>query len=49
MEVVFPCSSGNEATQKSKEMKPDVVLIDSQMTGCAVAEAVSEIISLLRG
>jgi DNA-binding NarL/FixJ family response regulator len=43
IEVVYQCGSSNEAVQKSKETKPDVVLMDSQIVGCDVAEAVREI------
>lgn len=32
IEVVHQCDSGKEAVEKSKEMKPDVVLLDSQIS-----------------
>lgn len=43
IEVVYQCGSGNEAIQKSKETKPHVILIDSQIKRCDVMEAISEI------
>ncbi len=43
IEVVYQCGTGKEAIEKSKEMKPDVILMDSQIAGCNAREAVEEI------
>jgi DNA-binding NarL/FixJ family response regulator len=43
IEVVYQCGSGKEAVEKSKEMKPDVVLLDSQIPEDNVMEVARQI------
>jgi len=47
IEVVYQCGSSKEAVEKSKEMKPDIVLMDSQISEGKALEAVREINQLL--
>ncbi len=44
IEVVCQCGSGKEAIEKSKETKPDVILINSQISDYDALEAVKEIV-----
>jgi DNA-binding NarL/FixJ family response regulator len=43
IEVVYQCSSGKEAIEKSNETKPDVILMSSQISDFDALEAVKEI------
>lgn len=43
IEVVYQCGTGKEAIEKSKEMKPDVILMNSQISDYDALEAVKEI------
>lgn len=43
IEIVYQCSSGKEAIEKSDETKPDVILMSSQITDLEALEAVKEI------
>jgi DNA-binding NarL/FixJ family response regulator len=43
IEIVYQCSSGKEAIEKSNETKPDVVLMSSQISDFDALEAVKEI------
>lgn len=40
IEVVYQCASGKEAAEKSKESKPDVILISSQLSDSDILEAI---------
>jgi NarL family two-component system response regulator LiaR len=43
IEVVSRCSNGRQAIEKAKEIRPDVVLIDSNISNCDSKEATREI------
>ena len=43
IEVVSRCSNGKQAVEKVKETKPDVVLIDNNISDCGSNEATREI------
>jgi len=43
IEVVFQCSNGKQAIDGVKETKPDVVLIDNNISACGSNEATREI------
>jgi DNA-binding NarL/FixJ family response regulator len=43
IEVVHQCGSGKEAIEKSKETKPDVILMNSQISDYDVLQAVKEL------
>ena len=43
IEVVSQCSNGNQAIERVEETKPDVVLIDSNISGCGSNEATQKI------
>jgi len=43
IEVVSRCSNGNQAIERVKETKPDVVLIDNNISDCGSNEATREI------
>ena len=43
IKIVHQCGSGQDVLRKSQETKPDIILLDSQITGCDVLEAVEEI------
>jgi DNA-binding NarL/FixJ family response regulator len=43
IEVVSRCSNGKQAIEKVKEIKPDVVLIDNNISDCGSKEATQEI------
>ncbi len=43
IEVIYQCANGKEAIEKSKETKPDVILMSSQISDQDALEAVKEI------
>ena len=43
IEVVSQCSNGKEAIEKAKESKPDVVLMDNNISDCGSKEATQQI------
>ncbi len=43
IEIVYQCSSGKEAIEKSNETKPDVILMSSQIKDLDALEAIKEI------
>jgi DNA-binding NarL/FixJ family response regulator len=49
IEVVSRCSNGEQAIDKVKETKPDVVLIDNNISDCGSKEATQEIKGLFPG
>jgi len=49
IEVVYRCSNGKQAIERVKEMKPDVVLIDNNISDCGSKEATQEIKGLFPG
>lgn len=46
IKVVYQCGTGMEAIEKSRQIKPDIILIDSQVTSCNAKEAVEEIVKV---
>jgi len=49
IKVVSQCSNGNQAITKVEETKPDVVLIDNNISDCGSNEATQEIKGLFPG
>jgi len=43
IEVIATCSSGNEGLEKAKELKPDIILLDSDISDCNYIEMVRSI------
>jgi DNA-binding NarL/FixJ family response regulator len=42
IKVVYQCANGKEAIEKSKETKPDVILMNSQISECDTLETIKE-------